>query len=131
MQKSDLYSDTDYKNQFWKESYFPTSNPYTNLDSLLEQFNSFYFWTGKEHEEHAIKERSPEEVATRLAQQDKEEQEKIAGKSILVVFLWLLYVTGELLGCICSGVLSCLPTSLLLSLCCVGRMSGVEASSTH
>ncbi|KAF1608429.1 MICOS complex subunit Mic60, partial [Eudyptes chrysocome] len=33
---------------------------------------------GKEHEEHAIKERSPEEVATRLAQQDKEEQEKIA-----------------------------------------------------
>ncbi|KAF1598702.1 MICOS complex subunit Mic60, partial [Eudyptes moseleyi] len=32
----------------------------------------------KEHEEHAIKERSPEEVATRLAQQDKEEQEKIA-----------------------------------------------------
>ncbi|KAK1199677.1 MIC60 protein, partial [Pygoscelis papua] len=33
---------------------------------------------GKEHEEHAIKERSPEEVAARLAQQDKEEQEKIA-----------------------------------------------------
>ncbi|KAF1478497.1 MICOS complex subunit Mic60, partial [Pygoscelis antarcticus] len=33
---------------------------------------------GKEHEEHAVKERSPEEVAARLAQQDKEEQEKIA-----------------------------------------------------
>ncbi|XP_074003869.1 MICOS complex subunit MIC60 isoform X3 [Numenius arquata] len=34
---------------------------------------------GKEHEgSHAIKERSPEEVAARLAQQDKEEQEKIA-----------------------------------------------------
>ncbi|XP_076191844.1 MICOS complex subunit MIC60 isoform X5 [Aptenodytes patagonicus] len=33
---------------------------------------------GKEQEEHAIKERSPEEVAARLAQQDKEEQEKIA-----------------------------------------------------
>ncbi|XP_009469970.1 PREDICTED: mitochondrial inner membrane protein [Nipponia nippon] len=34
---------------------------------------------GKEHEDaHAIKERSPEEVAARLAQQDKEEQEKIA-----------------------------------------------------
>ncbi|XP_050194039.1 MICOS complex subunit MIC60 isoform X4 [Myiozetetes cayanensis] len=33
---------------------------------------------GKEHEgSHAIKERSPEEVAARLAQQDKEEQEKI------------------------------------------------------
>ncbi|NWW97308.1 MIC60 protein, partial [Rhynochetos jubatus] len=33
----------------------------------------------KEHEgSHAIKERSPEEVAARLAQQDKEEQEKIA-----------------------------------------------------
>ncbi|KAF1653078.1 MICOS complex subunit Mic60, partial [Aptenodytes patagonicus] len=32
----------------------------------------------KEQEEHAIKERSPEEVAARLAQQDKEEQEKIA-----------------------------------------------------
>ncbi|NXJ41807.1 MIC60 protein, partial [Ciconia maguari] len=35
--------------------------------------------TGKEHEDsHAIKERSPEEVAARLAQQDKEEQEKIS-----------------------------------------------------
>lgn len=34
---------------------------------------------GKEHEgSHAIKERSPEEVAARLAQQDKEEQEKIS-----------------------------------------------------
>ncbi|NXW47423.1 MIC60 protein, partial [Nyctiprogne leucopyga] len=34
---------------------------------------------GKEHEDsHAIKERSPEEVAARLAQQDKEEQEKIS-----------------------------------------------------
>ncbi|NXN58568.1 MIC60 protein, partial [Rynchops niger] len=34
---------------------------------------------GKEQEgSHAIKERSPEEVAARLAQQDKEEQEKIA-----------------------------------------------------
>ncbi|XP_015718070.1 MICOS complex subunit MIC60 isoform X5 [Coturnix japonica] len=34
---------------------------------------------GKEHEgSHAIKERSPDEVAARLAQQDKEEQEKIA-----------------------------------------------------
>uniref|UniRef100_A0A663DJT3 MICOS complex subunit MIC60 n=2 Tax=Aquila chrysaetos chrysaetos TaxID=223781 RepID=A0A663DJT3_AQUCH len=34
---------------------------------------------GKEHEgSHAIKERSPEEVAARLAQQDKEEKEKIA-----------------------------------------------------
>ncbi|XP_053921236.1 MICOS complex subunit MIC60 isoform X1 [Cuculus canorus] len=34
---------------------------------------------GKEHEgSHAIKERSPEEVAARLAQQDKEEQEKVA-----------------------------------------------------
>ncbi|NXI68399.1 MIC60 protein, partial [Anseranas semipalmata] len=34
----------------------------------------------KEHEgSHAIKERSPEEVAARLAQQDKEEQEKISG----------------------------------------------------
>ncbi|NXK04696.1 MIC60 protein, partial [Herpetotheres cachinnans] len=34
---------------------------------------------GKEHEgSHAIKERSAEEVAARLAQQDKEEQEKIA-----------------------------------------------------
>ncbi|NXL42793.1 MIC60 protein, partial [Podilymbus podiceps] len=33
----------------------------------------------KEHEDsHALKERSPEEVAARLAQQDKEEQEKIA-----------------------------------------------------
>ncbi|XP_068799794.1 MICOS complex subunit MIC60 isoform X2 [Struthio camelus] len=33
----------------------------------------------KEHEDsHAIKERSPEEVAARLAQQDKEEQEKIS-----------------------------------------------------
>ncbi|XP_027741780.1 MICOS complex subunit MIC60 isoform X3 [Empidonax traillii] len=33
---------------------------------------------GKEHEgSHVIKERSPEEVAARLAQQDKEEQEKI------------------------------------------------------
>ncbi|NXJ62639.1 MIC60 protein, partial [Rostratula benghalensis] len=33
----------------------------------------------KEHEgSHAVKERSPEEVAARLAQQDKEEQEKIA-----------------------------------------------------
>ncbi|KGL91261.1 Mitochondrial inner membrane protein, partial [Charadrius vociferus] len=35
--------------------------------------------SSKEHEgSHAIKERSPEEVAARLAQQDKEEQEKIA-----------------------------------------------------
>ncbi|KAM9295468.1 MICOS complex subunit MIC60 isoform 2-T2 [Morus bassanus] len=34
---------------------------------------------GKEHEgSHAIKERSPEEVAARLAQQEKEEQEKIS-----------------------------------------------------
>ncbi|NXS42232.1 MIC60 protein, partial [Balaeniceps rex] len=34
---------------------------------------------GKEHEgSHAIKERSPEEVAARLAQQDKEEQEKVS-----------------------------------------------------
>ncbi|GAB0187998.1 MICOS complex subunit MIC60 [Grus japonensis] len=34
---------------------------------------------GKEHEgSHAVKERSPEEVAARLAQQDKEEQEKIS-----------------------------------------------------
>ncbi|NWS67380.1 MIC60 protein, partial [Crotophaga sulcirostris] len=34
---------------------------------------------GKEHEgSHAIKERSPEEVAARLAQQDKEEEEKVA-----------------------------------------------------
>ncbi|KAM8808340.1 MICOS complex subunit MIC60 isoform 2-T2 [Eudromia elegans] len=34
---------------------------------------------GKEQEDsHAIKERSPEEVAARLAQQDKEEQEKIS-----------------------------------------------------
>ncbi|NXA27572.1 MIC60 protein, partial [Ibidorhyncha struthersii] len=42
-------------------------------------FNSFCFWIGKEHEgSHAIKERSPEEVAARLAQQDKEEQEKIS-----------------------------------------------------
>ncbi|NXV84492.1 MIC60 protein, partial [Calonectris borealis] len=62
-----------------EESYFPTSNPYTNLDSLLKQFNSFCFCIGKEHEgSHAIKERSPEEVAARLAQQDKEEQEKIS-----------------------------------------------------
>ncbi|NWZ25111.1 MIC60 protein, partial [Asarcornis scutulata] len=36
-------------------------------------------FVGKEHEvSHAIKERSPEEVAARLAQQDKEEQEKIS-----------------------------------------------------
>ncbi|NXF03315.1 MIC60 protein, partial [Smithornis capensis] len=35
--------------------------------------------SSKEHEgSHAIKERSPEEVAARLAQQDKEEQEKIS-----------------------------------------------------
>ncbi|KFQ85691.1 Mitochondrial inner membrane protein, partial [Phoenicopterus ruber ruber] len=35
--------------------------------------------SGKEHEDsRALKERSPEEVAARLAQQDKEEQEKIA-----------------------------------------------------
>ncbi|KFO72530.1 Mitochondrial inner membrane protein, partial [Cuculus canorus] len=35
--------------------------------------------SSKEHEgSHAIKERSPEEVAARLAQQDKEEQEKVA-----------------------------------------------------
>ncbi|NXC76512.1 MIC60 protein, partial [Anhinga anhinga] len=34
---------------------------------------------GKEHEgSHAIKERSPEEVAARLAQQEKEEQEKVS-----------------------------------------------------
>ncbi|XP_075608863.1 MICOS complex subunit MIC60 isoform X2 [Balearica regulorum gibbericeps] len=34
---------------------------------------------GKEHEgSHAVKERSPEEVAARLAQQDKEEQEKVS-----------------------------------------------------
>ncbi|NWR71516.1 MIC60 protein, partial [Centropus unirufus] len=38
-----------------------------------------YFSVGKGHEgSHAIKERSPEEVATRLAQQEKEEQEKVA-----------------------------------------------------
>ncbi|KFP83379.1 Mitochondrial inner membrane protein, partial [Acanthisitta chloris] len=37
------------------------------------------FFRGKEHEgSYAIKERSPEEVAARLAQQDKEEQEKIS-----------------------------------------------------
>ncbi|KFP62946.1 Mitochondrial inner membrane protein, partial [Cariama cristata] len=36
-------------------------------------------YLGKEHESsHAIKERSPEEVAARLAQQEKEEQEKTA-----------------------------------------------------
>ncbi|NXG01428.1 MIC60 protein, partial [Sakesphorus luctuosus] len=36
-------------------------------------------FTGKEHEgSQAIRERSPEEVAARLAQQDKEEQEKIS-----------------------------------------------------
>ncbi|XP_025968584.2 MICOS complex subunit MIC60 isoform X2 [Dromaius novaehollandiae] len=34
---------------------------------------------GKEHEDsHAVKERSPEEVAARLAQQEKEEQEKVS-----------------------------------------------------
>uniref|UniRef100_A0A8B9VUS6 MICOS complex subunit MIC60 n=1 Tax=Anas zonorhyncha TaxID=75864 RepID=A0A8B9VUS6_9AVES len=39
----------------------------------------FSAFVGKEHEvSHAIKERSPEEVAARLAQQDKEEQEKIS-----------------------------------------------------
>ncbi|NXM00012.1 MIC60 protein, partial [Tyrannus savana] len=39
---------------------------------------SVLVFVSKEHEgSHAIKERSPEEVAARLAQQDKEEQEKI------------------------------------------------------
>ncbi|NXJ89376.1 MIC60 protein, partial [Corythaixoides concolor] len=52
---------------------------YILIWTLLKQFNSSYFCIGKEHEDsHAIKERSPEEVAARLAQQDKEEQEKIA-----------------------------------------------------
>ncbi|KFU99924.1 Mitochondrial inner membrane protein, partial [Tauraco erythrolophus] len=54
-------------------------NLYSNLDCLLKQLHSSYICIGKEHEDsHAVKERSPEEVAARLAQQDKEEKEKIA-----------------------------------------------------
>ncbi|NXO01136.1 MIC60 protein, partial [Rhinopomastus cyanomelas] len=47
--------------------------------TLHKQINFSYFSIGKEHEgSPAIKERSPEEVAARLAQQDKEEQEKVS-----------------------------------------------------
>ncbi|NWT00233.1 MIC60 protein, partial [Mionectes macconnelli] len=53
-----------------KETQIPISRAQTLASVLV--------FVSKEHEgSHAIKERSPEEVAARLAQQDKEEQEKI------------------------------------------------------
>ncbi|NXO48373.1 MIC60 protein, partial [Aramus guarauna] len=50
----------------------------TLISLCMNTFHKKYA-SSKEHEgSHAVKERSPEEVAARLAQQDKEEQEKIS-----------------------------------------------------
>lgn len=49
---------------------------------------------------------------------------------MLLVFLYVLYMTEELLDSLGFRVLSCLY-SFLLSLCWAGRVSGVAASSAH